>query len=100
MTTLREAAQAIIYYSTTGAPDFPEWEAKYEALRAALAAEPPDPTASKDHDLARQDAPPQTPMTGEEISQLWSDVAQNGNSVFYFARAVERHHGIGPARGE
>lgn len=71
-----------------------------EAARRIDAFLARDPAASKDHDLARQDAPEPTPMTGEQISQLWSDVAQNGNSVFYFARAVEAHHGIGPARGE
>jgi hypothetical protein len=101
------------------------WESRQSALRdridAALAAEPTqEPVAWQlvSHKGLKESwirmnppiddieewrplypAPPQTPMTGEQISQLWSDVTQEWNTVFDFARAVERHHGIGPARG-
>ena len=34
---LRKAAQALIDYETAGAPDFPEWDRYFDALRAALA---------------------------------------------------------------
>ena len=35
---LVRAAQAIIEYTESGAPDFPDWEAKYVALSDALDA--------------------------------------------------------------
>jgi hypothetical protein len=51
--------------------------------------------------------PPQTPMTEEQIAVAWAlatstEPKQSRFIPTYlaFARAVERHHGIGPARGE
>jgi hypothetical protein len=53
---------------------------------------------------ALRSAPPQTPMTDAELRLLWLEFSdQFGTSPVEFtdiARAVERHHGICPARGE
>jgi hypothetical protein len=40
----------------------------------------------------RQDAQ-RTPLTDDEILQLYTDI--NGNGIIAFARAIERAHGIG-----
>ena len=38
--------------------------------------------------------PERVPLTGDEISAMWSDNAKHGNSVYSFVRQVEAHHGI------
>jgi hypothetical protein len=47
-------------------------------------------------------APPQTPMTDEQIKRIWCSCRSINNEDFAleYTRAVERYHGIGPARGE
>ncbi len=55
-----------------------------------------------DAPLYAHPAPPQTPMTDDQILEACG-VSENSAYVIMcidFARAVERHHGIGPARGE
>jgi hypothetical protein len=51
-------------------------------------------------------APPQTPMTDEQAEALWEEDDTDGSDAHTLwawkkmVRAVERHHAIGPARGE
>ena len=45
-------------------------------------------------ELAAEPEPERVPMTGDEISAMWSDNAKHGNSVYSFVRQVEAHHGI------
>jgi hypothetical protein len=88
--TLREAAQAVVNWDdggnylarTDGA------RSAIDFLRDALAAEPTP-------------APPQAPMSEDMIKVLIQQhPTMFASQLIEFARAVERHHGIGTARGE
>jgi hypothetical protein len=119
MTTLREAAQAVLDAYHLDGDGIHDALKAMKSLRAALAA--PEPTQEPvawatmlgsyalitwqqrkpDENqysvpLYAHPAPPQTPMTEEEIKATW--IASS--NLIAFTRSVERHHGIGPARGE
>jgi hypothetical protein len=132
MTTLREAAQAALdAFDAEGRRTLSEWlkgiRVTMHDLGLALAATEPtqEPVAWQridDEDqfmtlpapmlsmnqwrpLYAHPAPPQTPMTDEQIAALWDTrKAQRSidpmSEIVSFVRAIERHHAIGPARGE
>ncbi|MCU0246388.1 MAG: hypothetical protein MUC42_07425 [Bryobacter sp.] len=93
MSTLREAAQMVLD-AYDEQHRWLELAHLMTALRAALDAEPTP-------------APPQTPMTDEEVLKVLNNADWPQSLVSDFitsklvaaVRATERHHGIGPARG-
>ena len=83
MTTLQEAAQQALEY--LDAPSAKLWPAgtQYRIITALRAA------------LAQQDE--RKPLTGEQISALLMQAAEQRLSALAFARSVEAAHGIGKA---
>jgi hypothetical protein len=111
MTTLREAAQAALdAWDTFSSKQQLLVADAMTDLRAALAA--PEPAVKKIPPRKFPDdepEPTQKPMTEEQIRKLLAKHRSNIEGkkrcdpwYEYLAtvRAVERHHGIGPARGE
>jgi len=81
MSDLRKAAQAVLdaidYLDAYPDGGIDEAEAAIEALRAALAQ------------------PERKPLTEDEISEIAMDCSFVSESDTYFARAIEKAHGIG-----
>jgi hypothetical protein len=61
-----------------------------------------NPRLHRVHPVYAHPAPPQTPMTDEQMRHLFLRFGCQAQSALFVevVRAVERHHGIGPARGE